>query len=438
MELESNGVVRRRFSRAYDQPTIQNTTKGSVVVRADLMNSNTVASDPSNMLNPTMDAVGGVLARVTLTVLTLVGALVGLFGKASLDAISQFVGFMLMFLFIFMACTGTFYWWANSCKDSVKLTLRKVLHIYGVCALSDILARSINMFSRMPESSLVPEDISYFFSLTTLLMLTFAMLFHKNGLNAMFSKETVLFVVISVALNYSTSRLFLDILPKIFLPQMIHSAALLGLSMSFAGYSVPRISPSGLYWMLQGRKASLPTSYPLPNESLDHTPPQSSGKISSASGKTSVASEKMSIASVARASVSSSSSMNSSYPQVCPCLKCCQCWSEVLVCVSLCVCMLGTNCKWCYKHFKNQIGVLCCMQDPIVSLFMCFSMSSISLNLYLLYNEISTSLFGVCDNCFNFSYPPLPLPHQVVVVSLVNDHWCLGGGLLDCLTCTGP
>lgn len=301
---EPNGLIfQRRFSRAYDQPILQNTNKGNVVVRVD-ETSNSTSSEHGDVMDHKLDALGGILARVTLGTLTVVGALVGVLDKASLDVVSQFIGFMLMFVMTFMACTGTFYWWASSSRANVNLNVKKVLYIYGVCTLCDIVSRVINMFSRMPQSSVIPEDVSYFVSLATMLMFSFSLLFHKNGLNAMFSKETVLFVVCSVTLNYSSSRLFCEALPKIILPHMVHTGALLGLSLSLAGCRFPKISPSGLYWMFHQREGQQQINVALPHISVDHSP-QTSRKLSSSSTQ-----------SKPRVSLSSISSMNSSFPQV--------------------------------------------------------------------------------------------------------------------------
>lgn len=303
---EPNGLIsRRRFSRAYDQPTIEDTGKGNMVVTVDGETSNATPSNPSDMMNHGLESLGGILARVTLGVFTVIGVLVGILGKASLDGVTQLIGSMLMFVVTFMACIGTFYWWASSSRDSVKLTIKKVLCIYCVCASSDFLARTINVFSKIPQSSAIPEDASYFVCLGTMLMFSFSLLFHKKGLNAMFSRETVMFVMASVVLNYSSSRLFSEVLPKIILPQMVHAGALMGLSLSFAGYSFPWISPSSLYWMFhRGRHARVRVSTPLPKISVDHSPQTMSRKVSNSS--------------TSRMSVASFSSMNSSFPQVCP------------------------------------------------------------------------------------------------------------------------
>ena len=329
---EPNGLIfRRRFSQAYEQPTIRNTAKGSVVVRVDGETSNTPPSKPSDKMNPGLEILGGILARVTLGVFTVLGVLVGVSDKASIDVVSQFIGFMLMFMVTFMACTGTFYWWASISRACVKLTIKNVLYIYGVCVLSDFLARTINVFSRMPQSSAIPEDASYFVCHATILMFSFSLLFHKNGLNAMFSRETVLFVVVSVALNYSSSRLFSEVLPKIILPQMVHAGALMGLALLFADYNFPRMSPSDIYWMFQqikrGRAQITPT---LPEISVDYSPQTVSRRVSSAS--------------TARLSITSlSSSLNSSFPQVWNmCVSACVCVcvrASVHACICACVCV---------------------------------------------------------------------------------------------------
>ena len=305
---EPNGsVFQRRFSRAYDQPIVHNSGKGTVVIRADGEGSGIATSYEAGQHEMGLEALGSLLAKATLCLLTLVGLSVGILGRASLEVASQFIGFMLLFVVIFFACSGTFYWWGTTSKSHVKLTITRILSVYGVCIASDVVARLVNAFSRVPPSSSIPIDISYFVSLATVLLFSFTLLFHDSGLNAMFSRESVLFVVCSLVFNYSSSRLFSEFMPMIILPQMVHAGTLLGLSLSLAGYKFPQISPSGLYWMLNqkaGSKAQQQVEPSLPEISVDHSPQVTNRKISSSSTQ-----------SKARVSISSLSSMTS-FPQV--------------------------------------------------------------------------------------------------------------------------
>jgi len=308
---EPNGsVFQRRYSRAYDQPIVHNSGKeGTVVVTADGEGSgNTTSYVPSGQ-DMGLEALGTLLAKATLGLLTLVGLSVGILGRASLEVASQFIGFMLLFVVIFFACSGTFYWWGSTCKRHVKLTITRILSVYGVCVASDVLARLVNAFSRMPHSPSIPADLSHFISLATVLLFSFTLLFHDSGLNALFSRESVLFVLCSLVFNYCSSRLFGQVLPLILLPQMVHAGTLLGLSLSLAGYRFPQISPSGLYWLLNQKGETKPQQYiepSLPKISVDHSPQVIGRRMSNSSTQ-----------SRARISISSLSSM-ASFPQVSP------------------------------------------------------------------------------------------------------------------------
>ena len=301
---EPNGIVfQRRYSRAYDQPIVYNNNKGNLVIRADLEGSN--SSVTSYDAGKGLEAVGTFMAKATLCVLTLVGLSVGVLGRASLEVASQFIGFMILFVFIFLACSGTFYWWGVTCRTKIKFSVKSIVSVYGVCVASDMLAYTVYLFSRMPPSNTIPVDISYFVCFATVLLFSFTLLFHNNGLNAMFSRESVLFILCSVVFNYSSSRLFSEILPRVILPQMVHAGMLLGLSLALAGYRFPQISPSGLYWMFNQKGGASPQlQSSMPEISVDNSPQESTRKVSNSSTQ-----------SKARVSFSSMSSMTS-VPQV--------------------------------------------------------------------------------------------------------------------------
>ncbi len=304
---ETNGnAFQRRYSRAYDQPIVHNTNKGTVVVKPDGENSNNMATYDHGKLDFGLEAVGAMVAKATLCLVTLVGVSVGLLGSSSLEVASQFIGFMILLVLVFLACSATFYWWGSTSKSNIKFNIHSILSVYGVCVASDILARIINLFSRVPPSNNIPVDISYFISFATILLFAFTLLFHNNGLNAMFSRESVLFVLCSVVFNFSTSRLFSEFLPRFILPQMVHAGMFLGLSLSLAGYRFPHISPSGLYWMInqRGEAKMQPARPSIPEISVDHSPQGSTRKISNSSTQ-----------SKPRVSLSSLSSMTS-YAQV--------------------------------------------------------------------------------------------------------------------------
>ena len=317
---DQNGLLsQRRLSRAYDQPIVQHTSKGAFV-RQDLDRG--VSADAGSCLGGEnvsffrFEAVGGILAKGALGSLTMVGALVSLLGRASLEPISQLFGFMLMLFAIFVACSVSFYWWGGASRGKVTLTVRRVLHIYALCVGSDIVARLVGIFTATPPTSPIPEDTSYFISLATLLLFAFSLFVHDKSLNAMFSQETVFFVVCTLVLNFSSTCLFRDILPYFMLPHLVYVGALLGLSLSLLGYRFPKFSLSGIYWALSqpsgsSRQVQVSVGGPDPSTSVIQVSVDNSR---SQSRKESLSSTVSSLR--PRISASSMSSMNSFNPLV--------------------------------------------------------------------------------------------------------------------------
>ena len=299
---DQNGIISlgRRLSRAYDQPIVQHTSKGAFV-RPDVDRS-TPESSSSGVAESLarFEAIGGVMAKVTLGFLTVMGAVVSLLGRASLEPVSQLFGFMVMLSATFLACTGSFFWWGGTGGLKVGINVKKVLHIYTLCVSSDVLARLISIFTAMPPSSIL-GDTGYFVSLSTLLLFAFSLLIHGDGLNAMFSQETVLFVVFTMVLNFSSTCLFCDILPYFLLPHLVYAGLLLGLSLSLVGYRLPKLTPSAIYKALNQEP---PPHIVTPKRvSGDNSRPVSRRESYSST-----------VSSVKPASISSS--VNSFYPQV--------------------------------------------------------------------------------------------------------------------------
>ena len=301
VSYDQNGVAQnsRRVSRAYEPPVI---SRGMVIRQDSDRNSPDHALSPAESVGRRFDAVGGVLAKGALGSLTLAGALVSIVGKASLEAASQLFGFMLLMVLTFIVSTGSFYWWGGNSKNKVSFSVRKVTSIYLLCVSSEIVARIIAVFTSVPATSGILGDAGYFISLAVILLVVFSLFVHKEGLNAMFSWETVSFVLSTVFLNFSASCLFQTVLPAFVVPHMIYAAALLGLSIYLAGYRFPKISPSRLYWMLSDNRPARPVVHvqsTIPS-SRDESMPSRKDSLSSTVSK--------------RVSMSSVSSMNSYYP----------------------------------------------------------------------------------------------------------------------------
>lgn len=309
---ERNGLIsQRRLSRAYDQPIVQHTSKGTVVHTDFDMSTSDSSPAATDGLGSRFEAVGGIVAKATLVSLAVMGALVSIVGKASLEVASQLFGFMLMLSATFVGCAGSFYWWGTSSRGKVSLSVRKVIFAYLLCVSSDMLARFIDYFTAIPSTSSVPAGVTYFVSLGTILLFVFSLFVHDEGLNAMFSQESVFFVTCTLMLNFSSICLFGKILPHFLLSQMVYVGLLLGLALSLAGYRFPKVSPSGIYWMMSQTAPSRPIVHVKPSSvtkrvSIDNSLPQSRrDSYSSTSSK------------LHRASFSSISSMNSINPQVC-------------------------------------------------------------------------------------------------------------------------
>jgi hypothetical protein len=307
---DQNGIIAqsRRLSRAYDQPIVHHTSRGTVV-RQDI-DRGTPESGASGVAESLarFEAVGGAMAKGTLVSLMAFGALVSLIGRASLEPVSQMFGFMLMLFVTFLACTWSFFWWGGTGGSKVGLTAKKVLQIYLLCISSDILARTISVFTAIPATSNIPEDASYYMSLSTLLLFVFSLIIHEDGLNASFSRETVIFVVFTMVLNFSSTCLFRDILPHFLLPHLVYVGVLLGLSLSLVRNRFPKLSLSGIY-------KTLNTSDGVPHIVMSQRLSAAGDSNSRPQSRRESYSSTMSSLKP-RVSTSSISSVNSFYPQV--------------------------------------------------------------------------------------------------------------------------
>ena len=310
-DINGLSVSGRRFSRAYEQPVVQ---KGMVVgsESSDDVTSEASESGTHDIFNSRMSAVGGLLAKGTLGSFMTIAAVTSLCGKASLEGVSQLFGFMLMLTVTFIVCTGCFYWWGGCTQEKTKLSIRKVLSVFFICLSSDIISRLICLFTAFPPSSHLPANIFYFISLAMFLLVAFSVLIHEDGLNAMFSHESVLFVVCTLILNISTLCLFSSVLPQIILSQIVNVGVLLGLSLSLAGYRFPNISPSRIYWTLSRAGNELINVTPSPSlprisvaNSIDNSQTHSR-KVSNSSNMSRYRGQ----------SISSVSSFTSTIPQV--------------------------------------------------------------------------------------------------------------------------
>lgn len=249
----------RRYSRAYDQPIVQQTSKGPIV-RVESEDTQSEASamtgtSDGQVLNPEASSFSTYLAQVCLAVFVVVGALAGLGGRELLVGASQLFGFMFLFLCSFVVCSGLFMWWGVWNKNTINLNVKKVIIVYSICTTSDLIGRLVTTYASIPAADSLPFNTSYYVFLATLLFATFALFAHRDGLNGMFSQEVCLFVGLSCTLNFTSWCLFGDIVPGVLLPQLVYMSIMMGLTLSLVGYRFPHISLSAIYWALTNPSA---------------------------------------------------------------------------------------------------------------------------------------------------------------------------------------
>lgn len=262
-ETTSSSLLgQRRYSRAYEQPIVQQSPSGGyAVIRTDDDTHSEAGSTTSerrksrrragNVLNPEVTWMGTVLAEVGLGLLVSLAALVLVVGSFPLEFASRFFGFSLVFLALFATCCGLFVWWGSWAHTAVDLSVKKVLILYGVCSASDVISRVVVGFARFPLTEAIPAGASYYFLFSTNLLLQFALFAHQEGLNAMFSSETLFFVGLTVMLDMALQCIFGYVLPPFLLSQAVYVSCFLGTTLSLVGSRFPSISLSNIYRVLK-------------------------------------------------------------------------------------------------------------------------------------------------------------------------------------------
>ncbi len=256
-------ISQRRYSKAYEQPIVSQTPKGSYVVReSDDTHSTATGSTTSGVrprargrvgkvLNPETIWMGSILAKFGLGVLVFVAVSVMAVGRFPLEVASHIVGFSLVFLLAFVTCSGLFVWWGSWGSSAVSLTVKKVLVLYGVCSVSYIVSRVVIDVARLPLTDALPTAASHYILFTTLLLINFALFAHPDGLNAMFSAETVYFVGLTTLLDLMTNSIFGHFLPTVLLSQTVYLSGFLGMTLSLMGNRFQTLSLSNIYRVLK-------------------------------------------------------------------------------------------------------------------------------------------------------------------------------------------
>lgn len=243
----------RRFSRAYDQPVLHKTQKG-IMVSVQEEPYDEIPKEAAGMgevLDPAASKFGNFMVKFCLFALILLGVTASVLGRAPLAAITQLLGFFVVFTAIFALCVGMFLWWGSWSHDSIQLSVKKVLVLYGISSFCDILVRAVMVYMAVPD---LPFEASYYVLLGTLLFFHVSLFAHKDGLNSMFSHETSTCVGLTLLLDCSLVCLFGHILPSFVLTQMVCASSFLGLTLSLLGHRFPLLSLSEVYRSLSKRK----------------------------------------------------------------------------------------------------------------------------------------------------------------------------------------
>ena len=211
----------------------------------------TESAGTGKVLDPTASKFGNLMAKFGLFVVTLLGVIASVVGRAPLAAIAQLLGFLVVFTAIFALCVGLFLWWGSWSHDSVQLSVKKVMILYGIFSFCDVLARAVMMYVAVPD---LPFEATYYVLLGTLLFFLVSLLAHKDGLNSMFSQETSVCVGLTLLLDFSLVCMFGHLLPSLVLTQMVCASSFLGLTLSLLGQRFPLFSLSEMYWSLSNRR----------------------------------------------------------------------------------------------------------------------------------------------------------------------------------------
>ena len=247
----------RRYSRVYDQPIVQKTLKGYSVHVEDDTHSELphAASDgQGKILNPEASWFGSLICKIALVSLIVLGLVISAVGNSLLLVVFQLVGFILVFVAVFLTCSGLYLWWASWNHRSIDFSVRRVLILFGMCSASNVIAwvlMTLALWSEIPLAESLPLEASYIILLGTLLLVNVSFFVHRKGLNAMFSNETCTFVGLTLVLDFSSRCVFGHILPQVILPHIVYTSALFGLTLSLMGHRFPHLSMTNIYWVLR-------------------------------------------------------------------------------------------------------------------------------------------------------------------------------------------
>ena len=181
------------------------------------------------------------LVRSSLLVLIMSALIIQIIGQRLLFKITEYLGFCLMFGFVFLLICSIYYCWCIFSRYTVGLTDNsQIIRTYAILCVSEVISCLSDYVIDLGLLEYFPIDIAFYFVLSMSLFSLFSGLVHRNNLSAMFSQETTSFVVITVITHYSLSCIFKDMLPSFLYSQIVYSSCLLAISLSLLVDRYPR------------------------------------------------------------------------------------------------------------------------------------------------------------------------------------------------------
>ncbi len=256
----------RRYSRAYDKPIVDSTPKGPQV-RVEMEDGTSInplkstsllaeGQGAGKVLNPEAALFRSFLAKLSISILLVFAMIISLVSRSTLLAFSQLLGFMLLFGGVFSIGVLLYFWWSTSNRDTVPMTIRTILYVYVCSALSSFFSQTLSSYTSIPIANSLPQEVSYYIYLATMLFIVFSLLAHRDTLNGMFSQETCLFVSLILALNFISMCLFSDLLPPVVYCQLPVCCMLMGTSLSLAGTFFSHLTPSAIFKVMKQSQVS--------------------------------------------------------------------------------------------------------------------------------------------------------------------------------------
>lgn len=224
----------RRNSKVYDQPIVDAIgPDGIPSVRVDdSSESDRHSSRAGILLGASSSPLGAALAKSGIAILVLVATVSRLLGGSYLTVASQLFGFTLIFVLAFFLCCGLFVWWGVWGRERVGLTLKKVLIVYGICSASDLISLLLDQYIDLGPLDQLPVNMSLYAIMGISLLSLFSICVHDNGVAAIFSNESSLFVGLVLLLHFCMASLFHYTLPPLIHGQLVHTSCFLGLGLA--------------------------------------------------------------------------------------------------------------------------------------------------------------------------------------------------------------